>query len=174
MRLFRSLILLLTLIAPTAFADGLYQVEILLFRQNGEPASTRQLVPENWDKDAQKIAATDERSPALNDLASKLQGSGNYQVLMQRAWQQSIGSEPGKVAITSGEERLGHFPIEGTVSLAMARFTDIGAQFWVNQLDPHGVVISSERLKQTARVKNGELTYLDNGNLALLIKVSPL
>ncbi|RMU28351.1 hypothetical protein ALP35_04626 [Pseudomonas savastanoi pv. glycinea] len=36
------------------------------------------------------------------------------------------------------------------------------------------MVISSERLKQTARVKNGELTYLDNGNLALLIKVSPL
>ncbi|EPN01140.1 hypothetical protein A249_16533, partial [Pseudomonas syringae pv. actinidiae ICMP 18804] len=47
MRLFRSLILLLTLVAPTAFADGSYQVEILLFRQNGEPASTRQLAPEN-------------------------------------------------------------------------------------------------------------------------------
>ncbi|MCF5352978.1 hypothetical protein GIW06_17075, partial [Pseudomonas syringae] len=82
MLLFRSLILLLTLIAPAAFADGLYQVEILLFRQSGEPASTRQLVPENWDKGAQKIDANDERSPALNDLASKLQGSGHYEVLM--------------------------------------------------------------------------------------------
>ncbi|MCF5466991.1 CsiV family protein [Pseudomonas syringae] len=174
MLLFRSLLLLLTLVAPTAFADGLYQVEMLLFRQNGEPASTRQRVPENWDNGAQKIDSGDERSPALNDLAGKLQGSGNYQVLMQRAWQQSIGTEPGKMAVTSGEEKLGHFPIEGTVSLAMARFTDIDAQFWVNQLDPHGVVISSERLKQTARVKNGELTYLDNGSLALLIKVSPL
>ncbi|AKT29968.1 CsiV family protein [Pseudomonas syringae pv. actinidiae] len=174
MRLFRSLILLLTLVAPTAFADGSYQVEILLFRQNGEPASTRQLAPENWDKGAQRIDSSNERSPAMNDLASKLQGSGNYQVLMQRAWQQTISTEPGKMAVSSGEEKLGHFPIEGTVSLAMARFTDIDAQFWVNQLDPHGVVISSERLKQTARVKNGELTYLDNGNLALLIKVSPL
>ncbi len=56
----------------------------------------------------------------------------------------------------------------------MDRFTDIDAQFWVNQLDPHGVVLNSERLKQTARVKNGGLNYLDNGNLALLIKVSPL
>lgn len=174
MRLFRSLILLLTLVAPTAFADGLYQVEILLFRQNGEPASTRQLVPENWDNGASKIDSSNERSPALMDLASKLQGSGSYQVLMQRAWQQTVGAEPGKMAVTHGEEKLGHFPIEGTVSLAMGRFTDIDAQFWVNRLDPHGVVISSERLKQTARVKNGELTYLDNGNLALLIKVSPL
>ena len=174
MLLFRSLILLLTLIAPAAFADGLYQVEILLFRQNGEPASTRQLVPENWDKGAQKIDANDERSPALNDLASKLQGSGKYEVLMQRAWQQTIGTEPVKIAVATGKEQLGHFPIEGTVSLAMDRFTDIDAQFWVNQLDPHGVVLNSERLKQTARVKNGGLNYLDNGNLALLIKVSPL
>ncbi len=98
MLLFRSLLLLLTLVAPTAFAEGLYQVEILLFRQNGEPASTRQRVPENWDNGAQKIDSGNERSPALNDLAGKLQGSGNYQVLMQRAWQQSIGTEPGKMA----------------------------------------------------------------------------
>ncbi len=93
---------------------------------------------------------------------------------MQRAWQQTIGTEPVKIAVASGKEQLGHFPIEGTVSLAMDRFTDIDAQFWVNQLDPHGVVLNSERLKQTARVKNGGLNYLDNGNLALLIKVSPL
>ncbi|MBC3955510.1 MULTISPECIES: CsiV family protein [Pseudomonas] len=174
MRLFRSLTLLLALVAPSAFAEGTYQVEMILFRQSGEPAATRQLAPEDWAAGAQKIGADNERSPALNDLVSKLQGSGSYEVLMQRAWQQSVGTEPGKIAVTSGKEQLGHFPIEGTVSLAMDRFTDIDAQFWVNQLDPHGVVVSSERMKQTARVKNGELTYLDNGNLALLIKVSPL
>lgn len=174
MRLFRSLTLLLALVAPSAFAEGTYQVEMILFRQSGEPAATRLLAPEDWAAGAQKIGADNERSPALNDLVSKLQGSGSYEVLMQRAWQQSVGTEPGKIAVTSGKEQLGHFPIEGTVSLAMDRFTDIDAQFWVNQLDPHGVVVSSERMKQTARVKNGELTYLDNGNLALLIKVSPL
>ncbi|SHN25592.1 Peptidoglycan-binding protein, CsiV [Pseudomonas asturiensis] len=174
MRLFRSLTLLLALVAPSAFAEGTYQVEMILFRQSGEPAATRQLAPEDWAAGAQKIGADNERSPALNDLVSKLQGSGSYEVLMQRAWQQTVGTEPGKIAVTGGKEQLGHFPIEGTVSLAMDRFTDIDAQFWVNQLDPHGVVVSSERMKQTARVKNGELTYLDNGNLALLIKVSPL
>ena len=174
MRLFRSLSLLLVLVAPGAFAEGTYQVELILFRQSGEPAATRQLAPEDWDAGAQKIAAADERSPALNDLVAKLQGSGNYEVLMQRAWQQTIGTEPVKIAVATGKEQLGHFPIEGTVSLAMDRFTDIDAQFWVNQLDPHGVVLNSERLKQTARVKNGGLNYLDNGNLAPLIKVSPL
>jgi len=174
MRLFRSLFLLLTLVAPAAFADGAYQVEMILFRQSGEPAATRQLAPEDWDAGAQRIGHDNERSPALNDLAGKLQGSGSYEVLMQRAWQQTLGAEPSRMAVTKGQEQLGHFPVEGTISLALGRFTDIDAQFWVNQLDAHGVVVSSERLKQNARVKNGELTYLDNGNLALLIKVSPL
>ncbi|MCD5993116.1 hypothetical protein KDX38_04595 [Pseudomonas sp. CDFA 602] len=174
MRLFRSLFLMLTLVAPAAFADGAYQVEMILFRQSGEPAATRQLAPEDWDAGAQRIGPENERSPALNDLAGKLQGSGSYEVLMQRAWQQTLGAEPSRMAVTKGQEQLGHFPVEGTISLALGRFTDIDAQFWVNQLDAHGVVVSSERLKQNARVKNGELTYLDNGNLALLIKVSPL
>jgi hypothetical protein len=58
--------------------------------------------------------------------------------------------------------------------LSLARFTDITADFWVNQLDAYGVVRTSERMTQTTRVKNGELTYMDNGSLAMLIKVSPL
>ncbi|MFJ4143698.1 CsiV family protein [Pseudomonas sp. NPDC089734] len=174
MRLFRSFILLLALVAPPAFADGLYQVEMILFRQLGEPAGTLQYAPEDWNAGARKLDAGNERSPALNDTVRKLQDSGAYEVLLQKAWQQTIGTEKDKVAITSGQERLGHFPIEGTVSLAIARFTDVAADFWINQLDPHGILISSERMKQTARVKNGELIYLDNSNLALLIKVSSL
>ena len=174
MRLFHSLILLLTLVAPAAFADGSYQVEMILFRQTGEPAATRQFAPEDWDAGAPRVDASNERTPALNDVAAKLQDSGNYQVLLRRAWRQSIGSEPSRMAVTGGEEQLGHFPIEGTVSVAQARFTDIAADFWVNQLDTHGVLTSSERMKQTVRVRNGELTYLDNGSLALLVRISPL
>lgn len=174
MRVFHSLILLLTLIAPAAFADGSYQVEMILFRQQGEPAATRQFAPEDWARDARKIDASNERGVALSDLAGKLNGGGTYQVLLHRAWQQNLSTEPSKVAVSSGEEQFGHFPIEGTVSIGLARFTDIAADFWVNQLDAHGVLTSSERMKQTTRVKNGELTYMDNGSLAMLIKVSPL
>lgn len=174
MRVFRSLLLLLALVAPTAFADGSYQVEMILFRQLGEPAATRQLAPEGWAAGAQKIDAQNERSVALNDLAAKLQASGTYEVLLHRAWSQDISAEPGKMAISSGKEQLGHFPIEGTLSIAIARFTDIAADFWVNQLDTHGVLISSERMKQTTRVKNGELIYMDYGSLAMLIKIAPL
>ncbi|MEG5265913.1 CsiV family protein [Pseudomonas sp. JDS28PS106] len=174
MRLFRSLMLLLTLVAPAAFADGSYQVEMILFRQNGEPPATRQFAPEDWDAGAPRVGPENERSPTMNDVASRLQDSGDYQVLLQRAWRQTLGEQPSAMAVTGGEERLGHFPIEGTISIALARFTDIAADFWVNQLDAHGVLAGSERMKQTVRVRNGELTYLDNGSLALLVRISPL
>lgn len=174
MRLLRSLTLLLVLFAPAAFADGMYQVEMILFRQNGEPAATNQAAPEDWAAGAQALGADNQASTALNALVDKLKSSDGYQVLLHRAWQQNLNATPGKVAIHEGQEQFGHFPIEGTVSLGLARFTDIDANFWVNQLDEHGVLVTSERMRQATRVRNGELTYMDNGSLAMLIKVSPV
>ncbi len=166
MRLFRSLTLLLVLFAPVAFADGTFQVEIILFRQTDQPAATNQPSPEGWAQGARKLATEDQRSTTLDDLANKLDASGIYKVMLHTAWQQELSATPSKVALSSGQEQFGHFPIEGTVSLALARFTDIDANFWVNQLDAHGVLITSERMRQSTRVKNGELTYMDNGSLA--------
>jgi hypothetical protein len=174
MRLLRSLTLLLVLFAPAAFADGAYQVELILFRQNGEPAATNQPAPEDWATGAQKLGPENQTSSTLDSLVSKLESTDAYKVLLHRAWQQQLSAAPSKVAISVGQEQFGHFPIEGTVSLGLARFTDIDANFWVNQLDSHGVLVSSERMRQSTRVRNGELTYMDNGSLAMLIKVSPL
>jgi len=174
MRLLRSLTLLLVLFAPAAFADGTYQVELILFRQNGEPAATNQPAPEDWDAGARKLGPDNQASTSLDTLVGKLESSENYKVLLHRAWQQDLSATPSKVAISSGQKQFGHYPIEGTVSLGLARFTDIDANFWVNQLDDHGVLVTSERMRQATRVRNGELTYLDNGSLAMLIKVSPL
>ncbi|WP_285353545.1 CsiV family protein [Pseudomonas sp. ME-P-057] len=174
MRLFRSLALLLVLFAPLAFADGAYQVELILFRQNGEPAATNQPAPEDWAAGAQRLGADNQTPTALDSLVNKLGASDGYTVLLHKAWQQDLSATPSKVAISDGQEQFGHFPIEGTVSLGLARFTDIDANFWVNQLDSHGVLVTSERMRQATRVRNGELTYMDNGSLAMLIKVSPV
>jgi hypothetical protein len=174
MRVFRSLTLLLVLFAPAAFADGAYQVEIILFRQLGEPAATNQAAPEDWAAGAKMPGAENQASTSLDSLVNKLNSSDTYKVLLHRAWQQDLGATPGKMAISSGEEQFGHYPIEGTISLSLARFTDIDANFWVNQLDSHGVLVTSERMRQATRVRNGELTYMDNGSLAMLIKVSPV
>ncbi len=174
MGLIRSFTLLLMLFAPAAFADGTYQVELILFRQNGEPAATNQPAPEDWAAGAQQLGADSQTPTALDGLANKLESSDGYNVLLHKAWQQDLSATPSKVAISDGQEQFGHFPIEGTVSLGLARFTDIDANFWVNQLDSHGVLVTSERMRQATRVRNGELTYMDNGSLAMLIKVSPV
>ena len=173
MRLFRSLTLLLTLVAPTAFAD-LYQVEMILVRQNAVPAIVGQAAPEDWAAGAQRIDAQDERTPSLNAEVAKLAESSNYTVLLHKAWQQNLSEEPSKVAISDGQEQYGQFPIEGTLNLKLGRFTDVDAEFWVNQIDSNGLVTASEQLKQNSHTKNGQLNFLDNGHLGLLIKITSL
>ncbi|MFJ7316174.1 CsiV family protein [Pseudomonas sp. NPDC098747] len=179
MRLFRSLTLLftsilITVLAPSAFADDLYQVEMILVRQNAVPAIVSRAAPEDWAAGAQRLGDDSKRTPALNDVVSKLTASGEYSVLMHKAWQQTLGESPAKVAVSEGNEQFGQFPIEGTLEMKLGRFTDVAADFWVNQIDANGLVTASERLKQDSHTKNGQLNYLDNGHLALLIKITSL
>lgn len=172
MRAIRNLILLLPLIAPAAFADSQYLVEMILVRQNAVPAVTSQYAPENWSNGAAPVASADERKTALTEEQSRLEADSQYTVLLHKAWQQSLGSDLSKVAISDGEEQFGHFPIEGNLSLSEGRFISVDANFWVNQFDSNGGVIQSEEFRQgNKNVKNGELTYLDGGHLALLLKV---
>ncbi|UEB94255.1 peptidoglycan binding protein CsiV [Pseudomonas sp. HN2] len=179
MRLFRSLTLLLaslliTVAAPAAFADDTYQVEMILVRQNAVPAIVSRAAPEDWAAGAQRLGNDSQRTPALNDVVTKLTASGEYTVLMHKAWQQSLGEAPAKVAVSEGQEQFGQFPIEGTLEMKLGRFTDVTADFWVNQIDANGLVTASERLRQDSHTKNGQLNYLDNGHLALLIKITSL
>ena len=179
MRLFRSLTLLLasllmTVAAPAAFADDTYQVEMILVRQNAVPAIVSRAAPEDWAAGAQRLGNDSQRTPALNDVVTKLTASGEYTVLMHKAWQQSLGEAPAKVAVSEGQEQFGQFPIEGTLGMKLGRFTDVTADFWVNQIDANGLVTASERLRQDSHTKNGQLNYLDNGHLALLIKITSL
>jgi hypothetical protein len=178
MRLFRLLTLLTTLLitsfASTAFADDLYQIEMILIRQNAVPAIVSKAAPEDWAAGAQRISPDSLRTPSLNGEVAKLTASADYTVLLHKAWQQTLGEEATKVAINDGKEQFGQFPIEGTLTLKLGRFTDVDADFWVNQIDANGLVTASESLKQNSHTKNGQLNFLDNGHLALLIKITSL
>ncbi|WP_095082282.1 CsiV family protein [Pseudomonas sp. Irchel s3h17] len=174
MRLFRSLTLLMTLLAPTAFAADLYQVEMILVRQNTVPAVASPAAPEDWAVGAQSIGADSLRTPALNAEVEKLSASADFTVLLHKSWQQYIDETGSKVAVSDGREQYGHFPIEGTLDLKLGRFTDVNANFWVNQFGGNGLVTASERLQQESHTKNGQLNFLDNGHLGLLIKITSL
>lgn len=175
MRAIRCLTLLLTLFAPAAFAEGLYQVEMILVRQNAVPAVTSQFAPEQWTAGAPRLAKEAELPPAMGDEVTRLQATPDYTVLLHKAWKQQVGSEPSRIALGEGEERFGHFPIEGNLSIAQGRFIAVEANFWVNQLDANGNVLRSEQFRQNnSTMKNGQLTFLDGGHLALILKVAPV
>ncbi|MDQ0650070.1 CsiV family protein [Pseudomonas cedrina] len=174
MRLFRMLSLLLLVAAPAAFADSPYQVELILVRQNAEPVINSRAAPEDWDTGALRLG--DKLSPPrLSSIVDKLRADSTYTVLLHKAWEQNLGEQPVKLAITDGQEQFGQFPIEGVLNLQLGRFTDIDADFWINQFDGNGSVIASEHLAQKdVRTKNNQLNYLDGGHLALLIKITSL
>ena len=174
MRLFRSLTLLLSFVAPMAFADDTYMVEMMLVRQNAVPAIVSRAAPEDWAAGAQRLDDASQRTPALNEVANKLSASGEYSVLLHKAWQQTLGEAPTKVAVSDGKEQFGQFPIEGTLEMKLGRFTDVNADFWVNQIDANGLVTASERLKTESHTKNGQLNFLDAGHLGMLIKITSL
>ncbi|MEX6502466.1 CsiV family protein [Pseudomonas zhanjiangensis] len=179
MRALRTLallpLLLLSLLgAPAAFAAGLYQVEVIVFRQAGEPIPASQLAPDDWDQGAQPIDASRERSTTLDSQAAKLSPANGYRVLLHKAWAQNLDGNLSSISLSGGNQQFGHFPVEGTLHIKQGRFIDLDADLWVNQFDDSGVLNSSERLKQGSRLKTGELTYLDHGSLGLLVRISPL
>lgn len=174
MRAFRHLALLLTLLAPAAFADGLFQVEVIVFRQAGEQIAASQPAPDDWAAGSQALPVGSERGTALDNEAAKLNPGNGYQVLLHQAWAQNLSAAPSKVAITLGEQKFGHYPVEGTLALSQQeRLLNLDADVWINQFDSDGLVTASERLKQGTRLKTGELTYLDHGSLGMLVKVTP-
>jgi hypothetical protein len=174
MRALRKLTLLLALVAPAAFADTTYQVEMILVRQNAVPAITGQFAPEDWREGAEFPAEGAIRQPVLNDQAEKLAADPQYTVLLHKAWRQSLGSEPARVAISDGKEQFGHFPIEGNLALTESRFINADVKLWVNTLGADGSVLQSEAFSQSnGNMKVGELTFLDGGHLAVLLKVTP-
>ena len=166
--------LITALVTPSVFADDLYQIEMILVRQNAVPAIVSRAAPEDWAAGAQAVSPDSLRTPSLNGEVEKLTASNEYTVLLHKAWQQTLGETPVKVAVSDGKEQVGQYPIEGPLNMTLGRFTDVDADFWVNQFNDEGLVTASERLKQESHTKNGQLNFLDNGHLGLLIKITSL
>lgn len=174
MRLLAPLALLLSLLSPLVQAAGLYQIEVIVFRQAGQQIPASQLAPDDWAIGSQTLAAGSERGTALNDEAAKLTPNNGYQVLLHQAWSQNLTASPSTVALTAGNQAFGRYPLEGTLSLSEERLIDLGIDLWVNQFDAEGLLTGSERLKQSTRIATGKLTYVDHGSLGLLIRVNSI
>lgn len=179
MRALRSLALLVLplfggLNAPAALADSLFLVETIVFRQSEQVIPSTQQPKDDWSENARVLDSSISRVSTLNDEASKLTPENGYQILLHKAWQQSISSDDSSVAISEGQGQFGHFPVQGTITLREKRPVELDADIWVNRFDNHGSISQSERLKRTSRLSVGELTYLDGGSIGMLIRIRAL
>jgi hypothetical protein len=111
------------------------------------------------------------RSTQLDLLAKKLTPDNGYQVIMHKAWLQNNDGTTTQVAISDGRAHFQHYPIEGTLSFNLERSNSVQLDLWINQFNPDKTLRSSERFKQKTLVVNGQVTFVDHGNLGALIRI---
>lgn len=176
MHLVRCLPLLFVLLSPmatpVAVAEGDFQIEMILFRQAGEPVIAATVAPDDWNAGSQSLSAGNARSTVLNEQAAKLIPANGYKILLHQAWTQALTASPQSVSLTAGEPSFGHFPLQGTLSIKQQDSNEVLADFWINQFDETGQVVSSERFRQSGSAQTGKLTYIDHGNLGMLIRIA--
>ncbi len=168
-----SFLLLATTALPLWAADSAH-VELILFRQGDMQASHHsKLAPDNWAGKARHLEAFQLRSSLLEDPVSRLVPANGYSVLLHRVWQQDKNTAPVQIALSSGDEIFGHHPVEGVMTLEQDQSNKVELDFWINEFKADGNLAHSERLIQSAAVPHNELTYIDYGDLGVLIRIQP-
>lgn len=173
----RTHLLCFLLLAATALplqaADSAH-IELLLFRQGDMQARYHSKpAPDNWAGNSHHLEPFQLRSSLLEDPVSRLVPANGYRVLLHRIWQQDTAGGPQRIALSSGEDIFGHHPVEGVLTLEQDRGSRVSLDFWINQFKADGSLERSERLQQTATVPDNELTYIDYGDLGVLLRIQP-
>ena len=169
----RWLLWLLVLCVPSAFAEALYRVEVLLFRHDA-PLLASQRAPSGWAKGTQMLERNAERQPMLDAIAERLSAEPGYQLLLHRAWRQQISDGGKAIALHQGPRHFEHYPIQGVLKIRPGRYMRTDVTFWVNRFGDYGQLLASERLTQRVRLVPGRLTYIDHDSLGLLIELKRL
>jgi hypothetical protein len=169
----RWLLLSLALCAPSAFAEALYRVDLVLFR-HASPLEASKRAPYDWAGGSRALERSTERQPALEHITARLTPAEGYQVLLQRAWEQPVNDNGQAIALHQGQRHFEHYPIQGVLKLRPGRYVQTDVTFWVNRFGDYGQLLASERLTQRVRLVPGRLTYIDHDSLGLLIELKRL
>ena len=171
MRYLIHFVLLLSLGSAQAFANESQVIELIVFRQSNDSLQANRTAPDNWANGATRVTAEMWRSTQLDLLAKKLTPDNGYQVIMHKAWLQNNDGTTAQVAISDGHAHFQHHPIEGTLTFDLERTSSVQLDLWINQFNPDKTLRSSERFKQKTLVVNGQVTFVDHGNLGALIRI---
>ena len=174
LRLTLTLTVLMCSWAQAAAPANMVQVEVLLFRQGDTPLIASQPPAANWAEGSSLLTERNEVPLSMTEQASKLTPDQGYQILLHKAWRQTMSSPTVDLSIKEGQGQFEFFPIQGRVRLSFGDQVSMNTDLWLNTLDEQGRITACEHLEQQFRVRTNEIRYLDHGSLGVLIRVNRL
>lgn len=155
-------------------AEPMIQVELLLFRQAEAPLIASQPPSPNWAGNAKLLTERNEVPLSLTESAARLKPEQGYQILLHKAWRQTMSGSGTSMAVKVGQSQFEFAPIQGRFQLSLGDQISVDTDVWVNQFDEQGRVSASEHIDQKFKIRANEVRYLDHGSLGALIKITTI
>jgi hypothetical protein len=180
-----------------------YKIELLIFKQHPDPSLEKEFWPlEPFRFPARYLTLTtppiqvlQSEQYALKNIAAKLKNNG-YPLLLHTAWLQPFptGGKQTPLYMTGGDIMNGEqFELQGFITLSLQKFMHITSHMifyapaTVDATDPNhahlipgsggffgGGTVQAFTLKDTRRLKNGEITYIDNPFFGMIVVAKPI
>lgn len=169
-------------VAPArAEAPHLYDVEVIVFSQNGDADGEQLSVPDTGTLQtggASPSGAFTQLSPdgyTLTRFRNALASARGYHVLFYRAWRQATYDRQHAVPYPVHSMAGGGDTVEGTVTLIRERFLHLDIDLMLLQpaaaAGANGPVY---RLTESRRIHSSEIQYFDHPRFGVIARVTPV
>lgn len=184
-----TLLLTLTLLSTSAFAQQWYHVELVVFeRISGANAEHWPVMNNIRSGSLSPQMANNQIQPArvetLAGVSQRLQNSSNYRVHYHKAWQQPMLSKGSARSIQINSD---NGLIEGALKLYRVNYLHADIDLWFKEngssvtnwgaASPDGVDLGGPRnphLSQIRRIRSKELNYFDHPRVAAILQLTPV
>lgn len=183
-RIGAALIWLMLLTAGPAWAQPLYQIDLIVFALTDTATRNSERWPDNPGQPAIGGISSPGTgaviSPKEGSLASewdRLGSSGRYKPLTYFRWQQPAGSaiRPSRVVVESTARTTKKSPeVLGTLSLVQDEAVRADVDLLFSEKGPGGDTSGQYRLQETRVVREGTLHYLDHSVFGALLQITPV
>ena len=166
-----------------------YSVEVIIFERTSSAGLASELWPEQVEepslglmlsasgdnsvglldsagRQGELIEPMGDESLSLKDVARKLARSGRYTPLTHQGWRQPTMDKTQALPVT-----IDTGPVRGTIRLYVARYLHAEAHLVFE--NPSAAAEAQFELKESRRMRSGELHYFDHPVFGMLLRATP-
>jgi hypothetical protein len=173
---------------PPAHADAphRYDVEIIVFSQDGDADGEQLAVPDTGTLRARGAFPTGEFTKlppdayTLTRIRNGLAAAHGYHVLLYRAWRQAAYDRQHAVDYPVQSMSGSGDSVEGTVTLVRERFLHLDIDLLLHAAStgpasaPDGTGSPVYRLTENRRIRSDEIQYFDHPRFGVIARVTPV